>query len=62
MTHSELSDALARELAAVGGERDSLLETVRTTLVALESGAFFDWYQRDVILRRLRAHVEREKG
>jgi hypothetical protein len=35
-----------------------LHETVRATITALESGAIFDWYQRDALLRRLRDHVE----
>lgn len=52
---------LAREVAALGAERDALLGTARATIVALESGAVFDWYQRDALLRRLRAHIEREK-
>lgn len=52
---------LARELADLGAERDALIATCHATIVALESGALFDWYQRDALVRRLRAHVEREK-
>lgn len=52
---------LAREVADLGAERDALLTTVHAAIVALESGALFDWYQRDALVRRLRAHVEREK-
>jgi hypothetical protein len=54
-------DVIVRELFAARTERDALIETVRATLTALESGAFFDWYARDVILRRLRAHVEKKE-
>lgn len=60
MSQNDLCDALAREVASVSVERDRLLDTVRATIVALESGSFFDWYARDAILRRLRAHVEKE--
>jgi hypothetical protein len=52
---------LAREVAALGAERDALLATVRATIVAIESGAIFDWYQRDALLRRLRDHLD-DKG
>jgi hypothetical protein len=31
---------------------------VRAAIVAIESGAIFDWYQRDALVRRLRAHVD----
>jgi hypothetical protein len=54
-------DVIVRELFAARTERDALIETVRATLTTLESGAFFDWYARDVILRRLRAHVEKKE-
>lgn len=52
---------LARELADLGAERDALIATCHAAVVALESGAVFDWYARDALVRRLRAHVEREK-
>lgn len=60
MTQGDLFDVLVRELFAARAERDAVIETVRATLVSLESGAFFDWCARDAILRRLRAHVEKE--
>lgn len=41
-------------------ELEALRESVRATIAAIESCALFDWYQRDAIVRRLRAHVERE--
>jgi hypothetical protein len=54
-----------RDYDAVRGDQradelDALRESVRVTIAAIESRALFDWYQRDAIVRRLRAHVERE--
>lgn len=37
---------------------DALKDSVRAAIVAIESGAIFDWYQRDALLRRLRDHVK----
>ena len=56
----DLVGQLAREVAELGAERDALIASVHATVVALESGALFDWYQRDALVRRLRAHLERE--
>lgn len=39
-------------------EFEALRESVRAAIVAVESGAIFDWYQRDALLRRLRDHVD----
>lgn len=69
MTRADATMAIirnaVRDYDAVKGderasERDDLIATVRATIVALESGALFDWYARDALVRRLRAHVERE--
>jgi hypothetical protein len=40
------------------GELDALRDSVRAAITAIESGAIFDWYQRDALVRRLRAHVD----
>jgi hypothetical protein len=40
------------------GDVGALKDSVRAAIVAIESGAIFDWYQRDALLRRLRDHVE----
>jgi hypothetical protein len=40
------------------GDVAALKESVRAAITAIESGAIFDWYQRDALLRRLRDHVE----
>ena len=39
-------------------EIDALRSSVRAAIDSLESGAMFDWYQRDALLRRLRRHVD----
>ena len=39
-------------------EIDALRSSVRAAIDALESGAMFDWHQRDALLRRLRRHVD----
>lgn len=41
-----------------GDELEALRESVRAAIVAIESGAIFDWYARDALLRRLRDHVD----
>jgi len=40
------------------GDVAALKESVRAAITAIESGAIFDWYQRDALLRRLRDHVD----
>lgn len=50
----QVFDTVPGDVADVGALKDS----VRAAIVAIESGAIFDWYQRDALLRRLRDHVD----
>jgi len=53
----QVFDVVPGDVGDVGVLKDS----VRAAIVAIESGAIFDWYQRDALLRRLRDHVD-ERG
>lgn len=44
-----------------GDELEALRESVRFTILTIESGGVFDWYQRDALLRRLLAHVDNKR-
>jgi hypothetical protein len=50
----QIFDVVPGDVGDVGALKDS----VRAAIVAIESGAIFDWYQRDALLRRLRDHVD----
>lgn len=52
-------DAVRGDVRA--NELEALREAVRAAIVAIESSAIFDWYQRDALLRRLRDHVDERK-
>jgi hypothetical protein len=54
----EERNALRRRQIDDAREIDALQSSIRVAIDALESGAMFDWYQRDALLRRLRRHVE----
>ena len=53
----QVFDVVPGDASAMGALKDS----VRAAIVAIESGAIFDWHQRDALLRRLRDHVD-ERG
>lgn len=61
-TMAVIRNAVRHYDAVKGDERpdelEALRESVRAAIVAIESGAIFDWYQRDALLRRLRDHVD----
>jgi hypothetical protein len=57
----DVAGALARELAALAAEHDATLATVSKVVESLQSGAIFDWYQRDALIRRMLAHVEKKR-
>lgn len=70
MTRADATMAIIRNAvrdydAVRGDERanelEALRESVRAAVVAIESGAIFDWYQRDALLRRLRDHVDNKR-
>lgn len=52
-------DAVKGDVRA--NEFEALRESVRAAIVAIESGAIFDWYARDALVRRLRDHVDERK-
>lgn len=54
----EERNALRRRQIEDAREIDALRSSVKAAIDSLESGAMFDWYQRDALLRRLRRHVE----
>ena len=52
---------LARSFASLAADHDVLLRLVADVMQALQSGAIFDWYQRDALIRRMLAHVEKKR-
>jgi len=39
-------------------EVDAMRTTIRLAISEITSGAIFDWYRRDALLAKLRAHIE----
>lgn len=54
-------DNLARSFASLAADHDALLRLVADVAQALQSGAIFDWYQRDALIQRMKFHVDKKR-